>query len=69
LTGSGSTRYLLWAKAGQQFSTNGTGIDDSRLIGTDGSLLASTRVTLTATGDQMLEIRAAGPFTVAIDIR
>lgn len=74
--GTGSQRYLLWAKAGQAWNMHQMGKGYSNLIGPDGKTLyqeagagMTITTTLTATGDQILEIRANGQFTVGVEIR
>lgn len=74
--GTGSQKYLLWAKAGQAWNLHQMGKGYSNLIGPDGKTLyqeagagMTITTTLTATGDQILEIRASGQFTVGVEIR
>lgn len=74
--GTGSQRFLLWAKAGQEWNLHQMGKGYSNLIGPDGKTLYQEAVagmtittTLTATGDQILEIRSSGQFTVGVEIR
>ena len=74
--GTGSQRFLLWAKAGQVWNLHQMGKGYSNLIGPDGKTLyqeagagMTITTTLTATGDQILEIRASGQFTVGVEIR
>lgn len=76
LFGNGSQRYLLWAKAGQKWSLYQMGNGYSNLTGPDGKALyqeagagMTISTTLTATGDQLLEIRSSGKFTVGVEIR
>jgi len=76
LFGQGSTRYLLWAKAGQKWSLYQMGDGHSTLKGPDGNTLyqeagagMTITTTLTATGDQLLEIRSSGKFTIGVEIR
>ena len=76
LFGTGSQGYLLWAKAGQKWSLYQMGSGYSNLTGPDGKALyqeagagMTITTTLTATGDQVLEIRASGQFTVGVEIR
>ena len=76
LFGRGSQKYLLWAKAGQAWNMHQMGKGYSNLIGPDGATLyqeagagMTITTTLTATGDQILEIRANGQFTVGVEIR
>ena len=76
LFGNGSQRYLLWARAGQKWSLYQMGKGYSNLTGPDGKALYQEAVagmtistTLTATGDQVLEIRSSGQFTVGVEIR
>lgn len=76
LFGNGSQRYLLWARAGQKWSLYQMGNGYSNLTGPDGRTLYQEAVagmtistTLTATGDQVLEIRSSGQFTVGVEIR
>ena len=74
--GRDSQKYLLWAKAGQKWSLYQMGKGYSNLIGPDGATLyqeagagMTITTTLSATGDQILEIRASGQFTVGVEIR
>ena len=74
--GTGSQKFLLWAKAGQKWSLYQMGEGYSNLVGPDGQALyqeagagMTISTTLTATGDQVLEIRASGKFTVGVEIR
>lgn len=76
LFGRDSQKYLLWAKAGQKWSLYQMGKGYSNLTGPDGKPLyqeagAGTTITttLSATGDQILEIRSSGQFTVGVEIR
>jgi len=76
LFGTGSQKYLLWAKAGQKWSLYQIGKGYSNLTGPDGKPLyqeagagMTITTTLTATGDQILEIRSSGQFTVGVEIR
>lgn len=74
--GTGSQRFLLWAKAGQVWNLHQMGKGYSNLIGPDGKTLyqeagagMTITTTLSATGDQILEIRSSGQFTVGVEIR
>lgn len=76
LFGKGSQRFLLWAKAGQKWSLYQMGKGYSNLTGPDGKTLyqeagagMTITTTLSATGDQVLEIRSNGQFTVGVEIR
>jgi hypothetical protein len=76
LFGRGSQKYLLWAKAGQKWSLYQIGKGYSNLTGPDGKPLyqeagagMTITTTLSATGDQILEIRSSGQFTVGVEIR
>lgn len=76
LFGNGSQRFLLWAKAGQKWSLYQMGKGYSNLTGPDGKPLyqeagagMTITTTLSATGDQVLEIRSSGQFTVGVEIR
>lgn len=76
LFGNGSQRYLLWAKAGQKWSLYQMGKGYSTLTGPDGKALyqeagagMTISTTLTATGDQLLEILSSGNFTIGVEIR
>lgn len=76
LFGNGSQKFLLWAKAGQKWSLYQMGKGYSNLTGPDGKTLyqeagagMTISTTLTATGDQVLEIRSNGQFTVGVEIR
>ena len=76
LFGNGSQRFLLWARSGQKWSLYQMGNGYSNLTGPDGKALYQEAVagmtistTLTATGDQVLEIRSSGQFTVGVEIR
>ncbi len=76
LFGTGSQKYLLWAKAGQKWSLYQMGKGYSDLTGPDGKPLyqeagagMTITTTLSATGDQVLEIRSNGQFTVGVEIR
>lgn len=78
ITGTISSRYLLWAKAGQVFTTtltsqhtataslyvpSGTPLYEQMSAGN------TARATLPNSGDYMLEIRSSGQFTVEVEIR
>lgn len=76
LTGNGAQRFALWAAAGQTFKVAMMGDGQSSLYGTDGRPLWAAApagqvvtATLTGNGDQLLEIRSRGPFTVGVEIR
>lgn len=76
LTGAGSQRYLLWAKAGQVLTTAMIGAGYSTLYSADGATLyaqawagSPVTATLTVAGDQMLEIRSSGQYTIGVEIR
>lgn len=76
LFGRDSQKYLLWAKAGQKWSLYQMGKGYSNLTGPDGKPLyqeagagMTITTTLSATGDQILEIRSSGQFTVGVEIR
>ena len=76
LTGTNSRRYLLWAKAGQVFKAAMIGTGYSSLYSADGATLyeqapagAVVRVTLKLDGDQMLEVRSSGQYTIGVEIR
>lgn len=76
LFGTGSQKYLLWAQAGQVWSLYQMGKGYSNLTGPDGKALyqeagagMTITTTLSATGDQVLEIRSSGQFTIGVEIR
>lgn len=76
LTGSGANRYVLWAAAGQVFKLAMAGDGQTSLYGTDGRPLWAdvqagqlVTATLVGNGDQLLEIRSRGAFTVGVEIR
>jgi hypothetical protein len=76
LVGSGAQRYALWAAAGQIFTVALIGDGQTSLYSTNGQPLwqaapAGTAVTATlvGNGDQLLEIRSRGAFTVGVEIR
>lgn len=78
ITGTVSTQYLLWAKAGQAFTTtlsaNTTALA-SLYAPNGGALFDNVRggdlaaVTLPTDGDYRLEIRSSGNYTVGVMIR
>lgn len=78
LTGDASTRYLLWAAAGQTFTVTLRSeqsalaslysVDDQPLY-EQMAAGNSAAATLVASGDHTLEIRASGKFTVEVEIR
>ena len=78
LTSTVSTSYLLWAKAGQTFTTtlsaNTTAL--ASLYAPDGVALYqelaagyTAKATLPTNGDYRLEIRSSGNYTVGVMIR
>jgi len=78
LTGTVSTQYLLWAKAGQAFTTtlasNTTAL--ASLYAPDGVALYqelaagyTAKATLPTNGDYRLEIRTSGQYTAGVMIR
>lgn len=78
ITGSVSTQYLLWAAAGQSFTTtlsaNTTAL--ASLYAPDGVALYqdlatgyTAKATLPTDGDYRLEIRSSGNFTVGVMIK
>jgi hypothetical protein len=76
LVGSGAQRFVLWAAAGQIFKAALIGDGETSLYSTNGQPLwqaapAGTVITatLTGNGDQLLEIRSRGAFTVGVEIR
>lgn len=76
LTGTGGQRYLLWAKAGQVFKAAMIGTGYSSLYSADGATLYAqawvglpVTATVTVTGDQMLEVRSSGQYTIGVEIK
>jgi len=78
ITGTVSTSYLLWAKAGQAFtttlSTNNTA--QASLYAPDGVALYqelaagyTAKATLPTSGDYRLEIRSSGRYTAGVMIK
>lgn len=78
ITGTVSTQYLLWASAGQTFTTtlsaNTTAL--ASLYAPDGVALYqelsagyTAKVTLPTNGDYRLEIRSGGRYTAGVMIR
>lgn len=78
ITGTVSTRYLLWAAAGQVFTTtlSSNTAALASLYAPDGVALYqelaggyTAAATLPASGDYRLEIRSSGNYTVGVEIR
>ena len=78
LTSTVSTSYLLWAKAGQTFTTTLTADSTAlaSLYAPDGVALYqdlaagyTAKATLSTNGDYRLEIRTSGQFTAGVMIR
>ena len=78
LTSTVSTSYLLWAKAGQTFTTTLTADSTAlaSLYAPDGVALYqdlaagyTAKATLPTNGDYRLEIRTSGQFTAGVMIR
>ena len=78
ITGTVSTSYLLWAKAGQAFTTTLTADSTAlaSLYAPDGVALYqdlaagyTAKATLPTNGDYRLEIRTSGQFTAGVMIR
>lgn len=76
LVGTGAQRFVLWAASGQVFKAALIGDGESALYSTNGQPLwqaapAGTVITATlaSNGDQLLEIRSRGQFTVGVEIR
>jgi len=78
LTSTVSTSYLLWAKAGQAFTTTLTADSTAlaSLYAPDGVALYqdlaagyTAKATLPTNGDYRLEIRTSGQFTAGVMIR
>lgn len=78
LAGDASTAYLLWAKAGQVFTTTltaDTAAQASLYAPDGGKMFDNVRggdlaaVTLPTDGDYRLEIRASGSYTAGVMIR
>lgn len=78
ITGTVSTAYLLWAKAGQAFTTTLTADSTAlaSLYAPDGVALYqdlaagyTAKATLPTNGDYRLEIRTSGQYTVGVMIK
>lgn len=78
ITGTVSSRYLLWARGSQVFTTTLTSQQSATasLYAPDGTPLYeqmaagnTARATLPSNGDYTLEIRSGSAFTVEVEIR
>lgn len=78
ITGTVSSRYLLWAREGQAFTTTLSSQQSAlaSLYAPDGTPLYeqmaagnTARATLPSSGDYTLEIRSSGAFTAEVEIR
>ena len=78
ITGTVSTSYLLWARAGQAFTTtlSANNTAQASLYAPDGVALYqelaagyTSKATLPTNGDYRLEIRSSGNYTVGVMIK
>lgn len=78
VAGTNSTKYLLWAAAGQTFTTTLTSNSTAlvALYAPDGKPLYeglaagyTAAATLPSNGDYSLEVRTSGAYTVGVEIR